>query len=186
MTINFKNMKKHIALGSKRWVICLILVSSLGVMTPAFAGNMSCSSATGFEKLSCWTVVGTILGLGAIVYAFDAAGSALKPSTDALVALPSGERPKAKIEASLMKGRRVEKGQELGLSCKVNSPAYDYEYGFASCTLEYPKLQPKPQSRDYYERMGNQPSYDIGANKEGVVKGLVLERPLRWVEGEGF
>lgn len=164
-----------------------IAAALLVLAIPAAHAESICDGTSGFDKALCVSAASAAVIIGGGGYLGEAIFSAIMPLTAVTVTLPSGEQLTGKATRKMLYDRELKPGQPLTLSCKVNTPALAGDYGFASCNLTFPAVAPKPQSQDYYEREGKQPSWGFGANKEGFTDPslLTLSRPLVWDQGVG-
>jgi len=146
----------------------------------AHAGDLNCAGESGASRAGCVSVKGGIIGLGALVVGATEVLNALTPGTAVLVKAPGAEPVPGRLTRKGASGRQVKEGDTLELTCTTYANPYPYPYGFADCRLEFPRLTPRPQSPDYYERDGRQPAWNFGADKAGIVDPSILKlsRPV--------
>ena len=138
-----------------------------------------CDSAPDIgSKIACLAIAGA----GAVAVTASELSSALLSGTDVRVRLSNGSIQPAKLTRKGASGRIIHTNDVLDLDCNVNEKPYAGDYGYAHCDLKFPKRTPKPKSPDYYERIGEQPSWGFGANAEGIPEPSIikLSHPIVW------
>ncbi len=157
----------------------LFLLFLFTAYATSVAAESLCDSAADIgSKIACFALAGA----GAVTVTASELSSALLSGTDVRVRLSGGSIQPAKLTRKGASGRVIDTNDILDLDCTVNEKPYAGDYGYAHCNLKFPKRTPKPKSPDYYERIGEQPSWGFGANAEGIPEPSIikLSHPIVW------
>lgn len=176
---SLKNLAAHAALAL---AMCL-------PMAPAHAGNMSCENESGFSKIACHALMGTILVVGGTVAVVSSVKQAVTPDTKVKVLLPSGEIISGKLTAMAIQSKDIKDGDTVRLDCKQNpartpnAKETDVKEtgakGYSMCEIYFSNpLTGQAEPYPHYATIG-----EDGIPQESVIK---LERPLRWVDGKAI
>jgi hypothetical protein len=169
------------------WLLAALVVVFFAAES-IYAYNRHCKNPANAaaDTLACVMVTDVVLLTGGATLAVDAIANRVTPRTDVLVQLPDGTQLRGQLARQALGGRTLVEGKPLKLNCRVTQPARDDEH-HAVCQLGFPDLAPRPKAIDYYEKTGKQPGWWFNANRQGVPDPgfMTLERPLRWVDGQG-
>lgn len=161
---------------SKKTLSVFLLILLLCTQSKA---ESLCESDIG-TKIAC----NAVIMVGTVVSTFSNIANKILPATDIKVRMQDGSVQPAKLKNQGL-GRRILKTDDiLDLDCKINEKPYLGDYGYASCELKFPNLMPRPDSVDYFQKTGKQPSQFLGANKEGILDNsiIILSHPIAWSE----
>lgn len=159
---------------SKKILTVLFLTTFLYAQSEKVSG---CPEDLG-GKIAC----STMITIGGIIVFFSEMTNRILPTTNIKVRMPDGSIQSAKLTSKGQGRRIVERDDILDLDCRVNEKPTSGDYGYAICELKFPNITPRPESVDYYQRIGKQPSWSLGANKEGFLNDsiIILSHPIVW------
>ena len=168
------------------WSLAALVVAFI-VVESIYNYHHYCKDSNGVWSVSgCVALTDVVMVAGGLVVGTTYLANLIMPRTSVLVELPDGAQLHGKLSHMAVSGRSLPSGKPVKLDCRVSKTnATDYQYG--SCQLEFPDRPPRPKAIDYFERTGKQPGWTFGINEQGETYPdmMVLERPLRWVDGQG-